>query len=111
MWLRWYVKDQTTLDALLPTGIVQNWPVSSLKMGWSKAFLQKRSALSCSHISSNHGDIIFGSRPRLLATTTLPAQVHEIVDLYTRPLSEQEIVLCVDEKTNLQPRPRNTSTL
>jgi transposase len=33
-------------------------------------------------------------------------QVEEIVDLYTRPLRPSEMVLCVDEKTSLQPRPR-----
>ena len=38
-------------------------------------------------------------------------QVQEIVDLYTRPLADWEKVLCVDEKTNLQPRPRKASTL
>jgi transposase len=38
-------------------------------------------------------------------------QVQEIVDLYTRPLTDWEMVLCVDEKTNLQPRPRLASTL
>jgi transposase len=38
-------------------------------------------------------------------------QVQEIVDLYTRPLASWERVLCVDEKTNLQPRPRLAATL
>ena len=38
-------------------------------------------------------------------------QVQEIVDLYTRTLADWEMVLCVDEKTNLQPRPRLASTL
>ena len=37
-------------------------------------------------------------------------RVRQIVDLYTRPLSEDEIVLCVDEKTSLQPRPRLART-
>jgi hypothetical protein len=37
--------------------------------------------------------------------------VHSLVELYTRPLSEEEMVLCVDEKTNLQPRPRLAPTL
>ena len=37
--------------------------------------------------------------------------VHTLVELYTRPLSEEEMVLCVDEKTNLQPRPRLAATL
>lgn len=38
-------------------------------------------------------------------------QVQEIVELYTRPLADWEMVLCVDEKTNLQPRPRKAATL
>lgn len=32
--------------------------------------------------------------------------VRTLVGLYTRPLGQGERVLCVDEKTNLQPRPR-----
>lgn len=38
------------------------------------------------------------------------AQVQEVIDLYTRPLAEHEVVLSVDEKTNLQPRPRTSAT-
>jgi len=37
-------------------------------------------------------------------------RVGEIIDLYTRPLLPGEVVLCVDEKTNLQPRPRSMPT-
>ncbi len=37
--------------------------------------------------------------------------VQSLVDLYTRPLTPQEMVLSVDEKTNLQPRPRKAPTL
>src|SRR5436309_5973321 len=39
------------------------------------------------------------------------AQVQEICDLYTRPLRPDEVVLCVDEMTSLQPRPRKSKTL
>ena len=39
------------------------------------------------------------------------AAVREISDLYTRPLKADEMVLCVDEKTGLQPRPRKSPTL
>jgi transposase len=39
------------------------------------------------------------------------AQVQEICDLYTRSLRPDEMVLCVDEMTNLQPRPRKAATL
>jgi transposase len=38
------------------------------------------------------------------------AQVQEICDLYTRPLRRDEVVLCGDEMTNLQPRPRKSPT-
>jgi transposase len=38
-------------------------------------------------------------------------QVQEICDLYTRPLRPDEVVLCVDEMTSLQPRPRQAPTL
>ena len=34
------------------------------------------------------------------------ATVREICDLYTRRLSPDEMALCLDEKTSLQPRPR-----
>src|SRR6266568_6755588 len=37
--------------------------------------------------------------------------VQTLVDLYTRPLTKDELVLCMDEKTNLQPRPRLAPTL
>jgi transposase len=35
----------------------------------------------------------------------------ELIDLYTRPLGEDELVLSMDEKTSLQPRPRPSPTL
>ncbi|MCX7012260.1 MAG: IS630 family transposase [Candidatus Sumerlaeota bacterium] len=38
------------------------------------------------------------------------AAVTELIDLYTRPLGEDEVVLSVDEKTSLQPRPRKHPT-
>lgn len=38
-------------------------------------------------------------------------QVEAIVDLYTRPLKQDELVICVDEKTSLQPRQRIRPTL
>jgi transposase len=39
------------------------------------------------------------------------ATVAELIDLYTRPLRADEIVLSLDEKTSLQPRPRPAPTL
>jgi transposase len=41
---------------------------------------------------------------------TFARQVQEVCDLYTRPLRPDEIVLCVDEMTSLQPRPRPSPT-
>ena len=38
------------------------------------------------------------------------ATVREICDLYTRQLSPDEMVLSIDEKTSLQPRPRKKAT-
>src|SRR5919198_1430674 len=38
------------------------------------------------------------------------ATVSELIDLYTRPLLRDELVLSVDEKTSLQPRPRHAPT-
>src|SRR5215207_2880797 len=49
--------------------------------------------------------------PKVPRDAAFAASVQEICDLYTRPLREDEMVLCVDEKTNLQPRPRKASTL
>jgi hypothetical protein len=37
--------------------------------------------------------------------------VRELVVLYSRELAEEEMVLCVDEKTSLQPRPRLAQTV
>jgi len=39
------------------------------------------------------------------------ARVREIIGLYTRELAPDEMVLCVDEKTSIQPRPRLSPTL
>lgn len=38
------------------------------------------------------------------------AAVREVCDLYTRPLAPHELVLCLDEKTSLQPRQRKAAT-
>jgi transposase len=48
--------------------------------------------------------------PKVPCDADFAARVQEISDLYTRPLEPHEVVLCVDEKTNLQPRPRKTPT-
>ena len=49
--------------------------------------------------------------PQVPRDLAFAATVREICDLYTRPLAPWEAVLCVDEKTNLQPRPRCAPTL
>ena len=49
--------------------------------------------------------------PRVPRDAAFAAQVHALVTLYTRPLSVGEMVLCVDEKTSLQPRTRKAATL
>ena len=49
--------------------------------------------------------------PKVPRDATFAATVREICDLDTRPLRADEMVLCVDEKTSLQPRPRKAPTL
>jgi transposase len=49
--------------------------------------------------------------PQVPRDAAFAAQVHAIVTLYTRPLGGWEMVLCVDEKTSLQPRPRKAPPL
>jgi transposase len=49
--------------------------------------------------------------PNVPRDAAFAASVQEICDLYTRPLAAHEMVLCVDEKTSLQPRTRKSPTL
>jgi transposase len=49
--------------------------------------------------------------PKVPRDATFAAQIREIGDLYTRPLRPDEVVLCADEMTSLQPRPRKAQTL
>jgi len=49
--------------------------------------------------------------PKQPRDATFYATISELIDLYTRPLHAQEMVLSVDEKTSLQPRPRGAPTL
>ena len=49
--------------------------------------------------------------PKVPRDATFAAQVQEICDLYTRPLRPDEMVVCADEMTSLQPRPRKSETL
>jgi transposase len=48
--------------------------------------------------------------PQVPRDADFAARVQEVADWYTRPLATHEMVLCVDEKTSLQPRPRKTPT-
>ncbi len=48
--------------------------------------------------------------PKVPRDAAFAAQVQEVCDLYTRPLAAHEMVLCVDEKTSLQPRTRKSPT-
>jgi hypothetical protein len=48
--------------------------------------------------------------PKVPRDAAFAAQVKDICELYTRPLGTHERVLCVDEKTSLQPRPRKAET-
>jgi transposase len=49
--------------------------------------------------------------PKVPRDAAFAAQVREICELYTRPLGPDEVVLCADEMTSLQPRPRKAKTL
>jgi transposase len=49
--------------------------------------------------------------PKVPRNAEFARRVTNIVDLYTRPLLPFEMVLCVDEKTSLQPRTRLSPTL
>lgn len=48
--------------------------------------------------------------PRTPRDATFITRTREIADLYLRPLAPTELVLSLDEKTSLQPRPRRTPT-
>jgi hypothetical protein len=48
--------------------------------------------------------------PKVPRDAAFAAAVQAICDLYTRPLAPHERVLCVDEKTSLQPRTRLSPT-
>jgi transposase len=49
--------------------------------------------------------------PKQPRDTAFYTTISELIDLYTRPLGPDELVLSVDEKTSLQPRPRHAPTL
>jgi transposase len=49
--------------------------------------------------------------PKQPREATFYVTIAALIELYTRPLREDELVLSVDEKTSLQPRPRSSPTL
>jgi hypothetical protein len=49
--------------------------------------------------------------PQAAGGAVFSATIAALIDLYTCPLQEDEMVLSVDEKTSLQPRPRPSPTL
>ena len=49
--------------------------------------------------------------PKVPRDRAFANSIREISCLYTRKLKRHEMVLCVDEKTSLQPRPRKAPTL
>lgn len=53
----------------------------------------------------------FWLHPKRPRDAVFYATVSALIDLYTRPLHGHEMVLSVDEKTSLQPRPRQHPTL
>jgi DDE superfamily endonuclease len=68
-----------------------------------------RRILACHHLKPwRHHLWLHPKRPRDAA---FYATILELIDLYTRPLQEDEMVLSVDEKTSLQPQPRQAPTL
>jgi transposase len=67
-----------------------------------------RRMLACHHLKPwRHHLWLYPKRPWDAA---FYATISELIDLYTRPLPADEIVLSVDEKTSLQPRPRLSPT-
>jgi transposase len=49
--------------------------------------------------------------PRVPRDAAFAATVKALCELYTRPLAAAEVVLCLDEKTSIQPRKRTAATL
>lgn len=49
--------------------------------------------------------------PKVPRNQQFVEQIRTVVDVYTCPLNEEELVLSLDEKTNLQPRSRLAPTL
>jgi hypothetical protein len=78
-------------------GVVEEISAATVRRWLLSAKLKPWRVHSWMNPTSPRDEVFFG-RVRVLA------------DLYTRPLASHEMVLCVDEKTSLQPRPRLAPT-
>src|SRR6266496_2066704 len=65
------VNARTMWAAHSPSGIARTWLANSSLMELSQVSLPRRSAVSCSRISSNRGDIISGCLPKSLVMSSL----------------------------------------
>src|SRR5215471_21191795 len=84
-----------------------NWPATAW---WSRS-RRRRCARSCLlHHRLKPWRQKTWLSPQVPRDAAFAAQVQGICDLYTRPLRPDEVVLCVDEMTSLQPRPRKSPT-
>lgn len=97
--------------SLSKVGIVLNWPASSKPTALLRAFPPP----TVGRILRSHK--LKPWRHHLWLSAKVPRDqhfvklVHTLVELYTRPLAEEEMVISIDEKTNLQPRSRLAATL
>ncbi|HEY9795380.1 MAG TPA: hypothetical protein V6D30_07030 [Leptolyngbyaceae cyanobacterium] len=78
-----------------------------MQLEWWEVSPQQPSGASYPDIDSSPGDIICGYLPKCHEMLTRAKAIQEIASLYTRPLNPDQMVLCVDEKTSVQPRPRS----
>ena len=97
--------------SLSKVGTVLNSLASSKLTASSRPFPPQPLGGFCAPISSNRGDTSSGSLPKCLAMTTLPTWSTPWSSCTLVRFREEEMVICVDEKTNLQPRPRLAPTL
>lgn len=98
----------TTLIARSRFGPAPSWPAQRDRI------VDAISPQSVQRILSSHALKPWRVHHWLSSTVVRDAAFKQLVlnisDLYTRPLASNERVLCVDEKTSLQPRPRTAAT-
>ena len=92
-------------------GTAARWPGNWSPTAWWRASRRRPSGGSCEHHHLKPWRQHLWLSPKVPRDAAFAAGVQEICDLYTRPLGADEVVLCVDEKTSLQPRPRKSPTL